>query len=571
MRLIGITDTPILGKQEESLGVLPYIESLSEFVTTCDTPMTISIQGDWGSGKTSAMNMIREAIENQVIAVWFNTWQFSQFDMQKDLSLSLISYFVEELDDNDKMMSNKIGSVLKGLGKIAVTAVSEQILGEVATDRLTSSSSAFDSAKALKSLKAELQNVVEQRIKKSGKDRIIVFLDDLDRLAPEKAVELLEVLKNFLDVEGCVFVLAVDYSVVVQGIKKKLNTDELDEKGRSFFDKIIQLPFNMPIAQYNTETYCENLLKKINIDYDPKDVGTYIELTTASVGFNPRGLKRIFNLFQLLNIVAKKQEILNGDNKALKSEKQRMMFALLCMQSTFEPLYNFLVINVNELSSELLEMLKDQEKLQNDEQLFDLREKLKNMSDTTYKKMAKFMAIFYDAIQLQDDGNNESLSENELEQLKELLSFSSVTSTDLSTIQDANQGQKYKSIKLDSWDSFEKSIREKGERTHTQYMSLPSMKKLYDLANTMFGNDLKVVFTENGVMSFNSNSSKSRQKVFVYIEVMKKYTLTVYFFSPGKFISKKIEAENDFETWVPEELKAAHERLMLYIECKVKN
>jgi hypothetical protein len=93
-------------------------------------------------------------------------------------------------------------------------------------------------------------------------------------------------------------------------------------------------------------------------------------------------------LFQLLNIVAKKQEILNGDNKALKSEKQRMMFALLCMQSTFEPLYNFLVINVNELSSELLEMLKDQEKLQNDEQLFDLREKLKNMSDTTYKKMA---------------------------------------------------------------------------------------------------------------------------------------------------------------------------------------
>ena len=37
--------------------------------------MTITIQGDWRSGKTSMMNMIREQLEKKVITTWFNTWQ----------------------------------------------------------------------------------------------------------------------------------------------------------------------------------------------------------------------------------------------------------------------------------------------------------------------------------------------------------------------------------------------------------------------------------------------------------------------------------------------------------------
>ena len=46
-------------------------------------------------------------------------------------------------------------------------------------------------------------------------------MDDLDRLEHRKAVELLEVLKLFFDVEGCVFILAIDYDVVVKGVTAK--------------------------------------------------------------------------------------------------------------------------------------------------------------------------------------------------------------------------------------------------------------------------------------------------------------------------------------------------------------
>lgn len=435
MNSTGIKDLPILTSKDETLGVLPYIESLSEFILSCDTPMTISIQGDWGSGKTSVMNMIKEQIEDKVIPVWFNTWQFSQFQMHNELSLSLISYFVEELDDRDYGIKKKINGVLKGLGKMAIAVVAEQTLGETVAGKIADSQSeVLDSAKALKNLKTELQKIVQDKIKNSDKDRIVVFLDDLDRLSPEKAVELLEVLKNFLDVEQCVFILAVDYSVVVQGIKKKFNTDMLDEKGRSFFDKIIQLPFNMPVAQYNTEMYCENLLNRINIEYEQKDINTYIGLATYSVGFNPRGLKRIFNLFQLLSIVAKKQAFLDSEYTT-KAEKNRMLFSILCLQTAFEPVYNFLVNNLDDLSNDFFKLLMDQEALEKDEQFIDLREKLIHPNQLLYRRIARFIEVFYDALQLNSDSNDKEFSEGEIEQIKNLLSFSSVTSTDISSIE----------------------------------------------------------------------------------------------------------------------------------------
>ena len=76
--------------------------------------------------------------------------------------------------------------------------------------------------------------------KKAGeKGRVIIFVDDLDRLDPARAVELLEVLKIFLDCRKCVFVLAIDYGVVARGVKAKYGGDFNDEKAKSFFDKII--------------------------------------------------------------------------------------------------------------------------------------------------------------------------------------------------------------------------------------------------------------------------------------------------------------------------------------------
>src|SRR5690606_33625849 len=94
----------------------------------------------------------------------------------------------------------------------------------------------------LMEMRENLQDLIRKTREKEGIDRFIVFIDDVDRLVPERAVDLLEAMKVFLDLEFCVFVLACDYQVVSRGLRSKFGADSSDLKGRHFFDKIIQLP-----------------------------------------------------------------------------------------------------------------------------------------------------------------------------------------------------------------------------------------------------------------------------------------------------------------------------------------
>ena len=63
-----------------------------------------------------------------------------------------------------------------------------------------------------------IKEILEQEKYRDYQTKVVFFIDDIDRVRPEKALELLESLKNFLDVEGCVFILAIDYEVVQIGM-----------------------------------------------------------------------------------------------------------------------------------------------------------------------------------------------------------------------------------------------------------------------------------------------------------------------------------------------------------------
>ena len=121
MTNLGLRDIPLGGDDQEALGISDYILSLSEFIQKCETPMTIALQGDWGSGKTSMMNLIKKNIEknSNIHPIWFNTWQFSQFGMENDLSISLLSSFLEKLGTDAVTKKSLLGGLLtrKNVGR----------------------------------------------------------------------------------------------------------------------------------------------------------------------------------------------------------------------------------------------------------------------------------------------------------------------------------------------------------------------------------------------------------------------------------------------------------------------
>ena len=425
MSKMGYTDKPVEKLTEDSFGIKTYINGLCQFIVSCDTPMTISIQGDWGSGKTSMMSMIKKEIDDKVYPIWFNTWQYSQFNMGKDLCVSFLENLITKLHSKAENRTTKILETSLRILKIgAKTAISTVGLDGGAIVDVFNKEDA-DIAKAVSDLKDAFQDSVNDKLKESKKDRVVIFVDDLDRLNPAKAVELLEVLKVFLDCENCVFILAVDYSVVTAGVKQKFGNLVDDDKGKSFFDKIIQLPFKMPVAQYDIKKYIYDMLVKMDMKVNSKIINDYKDLIKTSIGFNPRSIKRLFNTYQLLNLISCCKA-----SKVQEELRQKLLFATICMQMTYDHLYSLIVTSSknNELTGKTLRGLADPEIVRNykglpeELRLVDEEEKI---DEDELLRMCSFMKAFVSVV---DIDKSMLLSDQELNDLKEILFFSSVTS-----------------------------------------------------------------------------------------------------------------------------------------------
>ena len=450
---IGSNDSSVDSIERDLFEIKQYVDGLSLFIGKCVTPMTVSIQGDWGSGKTSIMNMVRESLGENVIPIWFNTWQYSQFNLGEDLPLSLLGRLIKELKPS-QVKSAKIYDTfkmtykaMKKVGRIAVN----QVAGKEALEVLDTLASSFvdgndDVANAVDNLKSAFQECVNNTIKQEGKDRVVIFIDDLDRLNPVKAVELLEVLKIFLDCERCVFVLAIDYAVVSSGVKEKYGDLIGTDKGKRFFDKIIQVPFKMPVAHYQVKNFIIGMFRQVDIAFqEENEADIYVDLIQHSVGCNPRTMKRLFNAYLLLmcigrnvNITAKIEDPEEGP------WYRKLLFATLCCQHAYEELYNFIVRNRSDiLQAGILEALKNPASYRTvgrgdigsdeaeddvqDEMLFELQEKFKNAPDDLVSRMAEFMELFIAVID--KSGDNMLDEDKEIAALEEILSISAITTT----------------------------------------------------------------------------------------------------------------------------------------------
>ena len=353
-----ITDKPISFLTEDLLKVDKYSNALSNFITNSETPITIGLQGEWGTGKTSLMALLLEDFKTKDIACsWVNTWEYSMFRNAHETTPGVLRGMLEKLKEScidrgvwtlKDSTQAKFKTAAKFLGGLANQIVSNQTGIDVKAAADGTSDSAASSVE-IAEIKALISGLIQDLIddSKNPIKKVVFFVDDLDRIPPSDAVEVLEALKNIFDIPNCVFVLAIDYDVVVKGLEDKFGpkTEENEREFRSFFDKIIQVPFSMPTGTYDIEYFLVEKLKSIGIEVKESDKELYTKAVRYTIGFNPRSLKRYLNSFSLINHLREVQ----SDEEA-QQDDDYMLFAILGIQISYPKIFRLLSQNPNYLN-----------------------------------------------------------------------------------------------------------------------------------------------------------------------------------------------------------------------------
>ena len=356
---IGIVDEPLEKRGEDSLKIKKYSNALVTFIKNSLTPMTIGIQGSWGSGKTSLLNTIYAQLDdaNEHVdskdfkIIWINSWENSLMATPEEALIKIINEIINGLNEVDPSLTNiqKVKDAAtvaaKGILRVGAGILGGQTGGQVVTEVLESTNSIKQLREQLSQLVNAIRESNSQRV-----DKIVIFVDDLDRVDPPEAVKILELLKNIFNIPGCIFVLAIDYDVVIKGLKDKFGerTPENEYEFRAFFDKIIQLPFLMPVQNYDIGNYVNDLLRKIGFqDENIIDTEFVNQVVDNTIGGNPRTIKRLINSLALIKIVNDEDEDGDEQEEEIASDEEllierKLLFALVCLQIASSDIYSLL-------------------------------------------------------------------------------------------------------------------------------------------------------------------------------------------------------------------------------------
>jgi len=358
LRFTSNLDRGDAARDADTLNLIPYAEAMRDFIHECETPISVGIQGDWGIGRTSLMNMLRGSGHGQQSGlldaslcktISLDSWPYAQFDQDDSMAVTCLYALTNELgqalEQEPGIDPMELKVQLEGANHI-LFAVMQQIreLKQGRTVTQQNGNSYIDISGQMLTFRKEFEKLVALWTQSGDGRRLVIFIDDLDRIRPVMALELIEAIKNFIDVPGCVFVMTLDYEVVQRGMLEKLGRDMQKTSSKAFFDKIIQLPFVVPTTSYRLDDYIIDLLHKAGLPCVDEDGGDpasrqfFLDITRFTVGRNPRGIKRVVNYMNLLERIHSR----NAGRETTGAEC-KILFALVSMQIAWPELFQYFI------------------------------------------------------------------------------------------------------------------------------------------------------------------------------------------------------------------------------------
>lgn len=244
-----INDSPIKSAKDDALGRAEFAKSLGREIAEWkdEDSIVIGLYGAWGAGKSSVINIALEEIKNlkkgkkKPIIFYFNPWNYSDqeklvFTFLQELARS-VSYYDPSED------AKKVGKELMAYSKFFVPlAFIPPVTGlSLLFNKLLNS--VGEAVSAWGQLKEkpieEYKKSIARYIKKLDR-KIIIVIDDIDRLNRKEIRQVFQLVKQNANFSNVIYILPFDHQKVAEAM------DEESYPGKSYIEKIVQIPFSIP-------------------------------------------------------------------------------------------------------------------------------------------------------------------------------------------------------------------------------------------------------------------------------------------------------------------------------------
>jgi len=291
-----IEDVSIGKNGIDKLGYQSYSRSLAEKIlnSNFEKSFAIGVNGKWGLGKTSFFDLIKRNIHDKdIIEIDFNAWT-------SHTPQGIIRDFFDVVQEKLKPYHSNLSRLLIQYSSKLVSLNSNDL-----TNSLHTSVMAVTGLGSTDKLYDEIDQALRQINKK-----LIIFIDDLDRLNQDEAIEVIRLIRNTANFHNTCFIVAYDRDYLVKALQK-LN----DYKSETYLEKIFQLEISLPyfdkkILREELATILKRKLpQELHRSIDEDIIGT-ISMTPAILN---DWLENMRDVTRLANAIILNLSKLNGE------------------------------------------------------------------------------------------------------------------------------------------------------------------------------------------------------------------------------------------------------------------
>jgi len=379
-----LEDIPIEKEEMDEFTHNVFVEVLLELIKDINGPCNIGLFGKWGIGKTSIVKMLSSKVKNKekIKYIYFDAWKYSDESLRTQILLEIdekldnpvgkekiidILYNIKEEEEVKRsdirnfflksriFWTSLIVMIVTVLiihyifpNKEIIVFVAASIIVPFLAQLIATVQSASISVSRRTILPGKewpgiFENIFKEIIEKAKYEKIVIVIDNLDRCQSRTVIKMLALLKTFMDIKKCIYIIPCDGEALLSHINTlDSSMGYFKESGQEFLKKIFQVTIKIPpFLGESLEEYAQKLRSQMRFSFDDN----VQDVIVSAYAETPRQIIHIFNKLTTFYLLAREKEKEKIIKEGTITNNLPFLAKILVIEDEWRDFYNDLSCN----------------------------------------------------------------------------------------------------------------------------------------------------------------------------------------------------------------------------------